>query len=402
MSRLRRSVGLFSSSPVSHQLHQYHRQVDAAIAQLLLAKIAASGGNQINPPSPLPVSFNLPNTDALKQQARQEPLSATSNILSSASMQSLLSSVSIQNPPLSRQESVTPSTQPTPGLNIQTLPSSSKPNPNIFLEELKRTYEQHLASQVADNGPSAPYFNEHKASTVAGNAAGRSAAMQAVQTTSRTDNGPSVPHFPSDNARRTSAISPSRRNKTGSTEGHQLAPKIRASNLKAAVKPAIKPLPVQEPQSSQSVTTTEPKTKKVKVIDSATAPSQTREDGAIMMGFLSSLRSSFESAIAQQEAVRAREQQEDSEETNSSTSGPRRRPATVTDSSSQQQESCSSVDESDWNSEDKKTDSSEDSDKDEERKKDNYLDAVQYSKGPPRKRHKSKKVEGSLVESRAE
>jgi hypothetical protein len=127
---------------------------------------------------------------------------------------------------------------------------------------------------------------------------------------------------------------------------------------------------------------------------------QPKGDGAILMDFLTSLRTSFETAIGEDQDRRDQEQQAESETTNSSdgrlessSSGNRGRPATVTDTSSQQQESCGSVEDSDWNSEDKKTDrseSSEESDKDENLQQDGYQKAVNYSKGPPRKRHKAK------------
>jgi hypothetical protein len=114
--------------------------------------------------------------------------------------------------------------------------------------------------------------------------------------------------------------------------------------------------------------------------------SDDQEAGGILLGFLSSLRQSFESAVVEkQNGRRSIESQENSEESGSAderTHAMRSNSAAVTDSasgSSQQPES--SMDDSDSNF-DKKSSSSEDSDKDEKQL------ATKHSKGPPRKRHK--------------
>jgi hypothetical protein len=232
-------------------------------------------------------------------------------------------------------------------LSPQAHPSSGGSAHTHFIEELEKTYKQHLASQSTGNGMSAS--NLHKSNP----------------TPASTTNA--------SNSSFTKAL-------------HK--PPMPVSHKRAIV-PASNKEPTSKRQNHESESVSE-------------ASFRANEDSNIMMGFLKSLRSSFESAVAQEQARRVRQQQEDSEESNSSderptTSGERRRPATVTDSSSQQQESCSSVDESDWNSEDKKTDASssnEDSDKDDAQEK--YKEAVNYSKGPPRKRLKSKRTESSM------
>jgi hypothetical protein len=145
-----------------------------------------------------------------------------------------------------------------------------------------------------------------------------------------------------------------------------------------------------------------------KVVSGAVKKPRTDEDkaaGTILMGFLSSLRESYEDALVDKQKLSngpgPMMTSRKSVETNSSSAdsvgsgvcgGPadffkqKRRAVPVTDSSSgtSSQQVESSVDESDWNS-DKKTDpsSSEDSDKEANRHR---------SKGPPRKRIKSKKL----------
>lgn len=108
--------------------------------------------------------------------------------------------------------------------------------------------------------------------------------------------------------------------------------------------------------------------------------------GTILIGFLSSLRDSYEEALS----GRGDEQDETTSSNGAATesrSNGRKHPANVTDSSSSQAQPESSLEDSDWNS-DKKTDpsSSEDSDKDD---KDG---GSRYSKGPPRKRLKKRKA----------
>jgi hypothetical protein len=108
------------------------------------------------------------------------------------------------------------------------------------------------------------------------------------------------------------------------------------------------------------------------------------EGGTALLGFLSSLRKSYEDVLRDKRGFGGK-----SESSYDTTSN---RAATVTDSNSTQQRD-SSVEDSDWNSDwnsDKKTDpsSSEDSDKEvSHREKRNSS-----SKGPPRKRMKMKKV----------
>jgi hypothetical protein len=102
--------------------------------------------------------------------------------------------------------------------------------------------------------------------------------------------------------------------------------------------------------------------------------------GTILIGFLSSLRDSYEDALRSRgEATR---QEESDEFTYDPRTGAASQAATVTDWSTQQPES--SIDDSDWNS-DKKTDpsSSEDSDKEEREGR-----RSSGSQGPPRKRLK--------------
>jgi hypothetical protein len=110
--------------------------------------------------------------------------------------------------------------------------------------------------------------------------------------------------------------------------------------------------------------------------------------GTILIGFLSSLRDSYEDAVrARGEATR---QEESDEFTYDPRTGAASKAATVTDWSSTQQPE-SSIDDSDWNS-DKKTDpsSSEDSDKEEKEGRRNS-----GSQGPPRKRLKRIAMESS-------
>lgn len=105
-----------------------------------------------------------------------------------------------------------------------------------------------------------------------------------------------------------------------------------------------------------------------------------KEGGTALLGFLSSLRKSYEDVLREKHTSRG--SSETSYYPNSN------RPATVTDSNSSQQRD-SSVEDSDWNS-DKKTDpsSSEDSDKEiNDRSPKNHR-----SKGPLRKRMKMKRV----------
>jgi hypothetical protein len=118
-----------------------------------------------------------------------------------------------------------------------------------------------------------------------------------------------------------------------------------------------------------------------------TEPSRTEADnegGTALLGFLSSLRKSYEDVIRDKRGFRGKS--ESSYDTMSN------RAAAVTDSNSTQQRD-SSVEDSDWNSDwnsDKKTDpsSSEDSDKEVSHR----VKRNSNSKGPPRKRMKMKKV----------
>ncbi|GKY92613.1 hypothetical protein MPSEU_000231400 [Mayamaea pseudoterrestris] len=378
-------------------------QLDIALAQLLLAQAAANAVKQAPLQQP---AFSVANREpsSLLQREALAPPTHSFHGLQVGTKTSV--GASLQDAP---QSFKAPSSQELPGLNVtcQGL-DNLKPTQNVFLDQLKRTYEQHLAAQAADNGSSATKFIAHSLAALPGNAARGSVVSQSTHTSA--DNGPSASHS---NQRPKALIPTLSSTSLGAKQGSQ---PCRGPSVSSLVPTQVAPhAPISTPgngtkftsiastkRPSSSAPDAHVKTKKVKV--AAPAPPQSSEDGAIMMGFLNSLRNSFESAVAQQTVTRTREQQEDSEETNSNTSGAGQAPATVTDSSSQQQESCSSVDESDWNSEDKKADSmsSEDSDKDdkEDHKQEKYLEAVQYSKGPPRKRHKSKKVD-PMIEARA-
>lgn len=121
--------------------------------------------------------------------------------------------------------------------------------------------------------------------------------------------------------------------------------------------------------------------------------------GTALLGFLNSLRQSYEAALNQKHGkskVRGisnmdrlrnnKSRSSDGTSDSSDDTTPRNRVHTVTDSASSQQVE-SSVEDSDWNS-DKKTDpsSSEDSDKE-------MNDPCCKSQGPPRKRIKTKKMD---------
>lgn len=116
-----------------------------------------------------------------------------------------------------------------------------------------------------------------------------------------------------------------------------------------------------------------------------TRTDEDNEGGTALLGFLSSLRQSYENVLRDKQRFEGGK----SESSYDTTSN---RAANVTDSNSTQQRD-SSVDDSDWNSDwnsDKKTDpsSSEDSDKEV-----NVRDKKTCSsRGPPRKRMKVKKV----------
>jgi hypothetical protein len=117
---------------------------------------------------------------------------------------------------------------------------------------------------------------------------------------------------------------------------------------------------------------------------STTEPPRTEEDkegGTALLGFLSSLRKSYENVLRDKQMSMGDESMYIGN-----------RPATVTDSNSSQQRD-SSVEDSDWNS-DKKTDnsSSEDSEKEESRNiKARGIDSY-HNQGPPRKRLKVKRA----------
>ena len=117
-------------------------------------------------------------------------------------------------------------------------------------------------------------------------------------------------------------------------------------------------------------------------------PPRTEEDkegGTALLGFLSSLRRSYESVLREKQVPLGDESMYTSN-----------RPATVTDSNSSQQRD-SSVEDSDWNS-DKKTDnsSSEDSEKEEGSKINGKAANVYHNQGPPRKRMKVKRVADAI------
>jgi hypothetical protein len=107
------------------------------------------------------------------------------------------------------------------------------------------------------------------------------------------------------------------------------------------------------------------------------------EGGTALLGFLSSLRKSYENVLREKQI---------SESSKSELSYNATRAATVTDSNSSQQRD-SSVEDSDWNS-DKKTDnsSSEDSEKEEGGDEKVKNASVYHNQGPPRKRMKVKRV----------
>ena len=107
------------------------------------------------------------------------------------------------------------------------------------------------------------------------------------------------------------------------------------------------------------------------------------EGGTALLGFLSSLRKSYENVLRDKQI---------SESSKSEVSYNMTRAATVTDSNSSQQRD-SSVEDSDWNS-DKKTDnsSSEDSEKEEGSDEKVKNAGIYHNQGPPRKRMKVKRV----------
>jgi hypothetical protein len=110
-----------------------------------------------------------------------------------------------------------------------------------------------------------------------------------------------------------------------------------------------------------------------------------KEGGTALLGFLSSLRKSYENVLKDKQISLGDEAMYMSN-----------RPATVTDSNSSQQRD-SSVEDSDWNS-DKKTDnsSSEDSKKEESRNTSGKCTNVYNNQGPPRKRMKVKRVADAI------
>ena len=110
-----------------------------------------------------------------------------------------------------------------------------------------------------------------------------------------------------------------------------------------------------------------------------------KEGGTALLGFLSSLRKSYENVLKDKQGPFG-------DESNYMSN----RPATVTDSNSSQQRD-SSVEDSDWNS-DKKTDnsSSEDSEKEERRNTKGKGTNVYHNQGPPRKRMKVKRVADAI------
>lgn len=117
-------------------------------------------------------------------------------------------------------------------------------------------------------------------------------------------------------------------------------------------------------------------------------PPRTEEDkegGTALLGFLSSLRKSYENVLKDKQMSMGDE----------SMYMPNR-PATVTDSNSSQQRD-SSVEDSDWNS-DKKTDnsSSEDSEKEDSRNVKGKCSNEYHNQGPPRKRMKVKRVADAI------
>lgn len=117
-------------------------------------------------------------------------------------------------------------------------------------------------------------------------------------------------------------------------------------------------------------------------------PPRTEEDkegGTALLGFLSSLRKSYENVLRDKQMSLGDESMYMAN-----------RPATVTDSNSSQQRD-SSVEDSDWNS-DKKTDnsSSEDSEKEESMNTKCKGSNVYHNQGPPRKRLKVKRVADAI------
>lgn len=107
------------------------------------------------------------------------------------------------------------------------------------------------------------------------------------------------------------------------------------------------------------------------------------EGGTALLGFLSSLRKSYENVLQEKQV---------SESSKSELSYNMTRAATVTDSNSSQQRD-SSVEDSDWNS-DKKTDNSSSDDSGKEEGSDEKVKnkSVYHNQGPPRKRMKVKRV----------
>jgi hypothetical protein len=185
---------------------------------------------------------------------------------------------------------------------------------------------------------------------------------------------------------------------------------LRANNI-AVVEPAksaptapktFNNIAVVEPaKSAPTASKTSNKSRAGGKADAGRKRSRAQEDQAA--GFLSSLRDSYEQALATDPSTAEPPRTKDNEFTAANIQRiqselpkmedkRRVRPSTVTDTSSAQQAESSFEDSEDWNS-DKNTDpdqsSSGDSNKDEkETNMDANMDSF-YSRGPPRKRHKT-------------
>lgn len=218
---------------------------------------------------------------------------------------------------------------------LPTIPAPSVPSNQAFALQLKQTYDQHLRANNLE-----PKASVKPPAEGAGANGALSGGPQPVQSNGTVRSSPS----PTPEARR---------NDGPPRSSSQSSPKKGASKPRTA---------------------------------------EDKAAGTILIGFLSSLRDSYEEALREKKGFAAVSNDGGSSDGDGDRRTPgvvRKAPPSVTDVSSQQAES--SVEDSDWNS-DKKTDpsSSEDSDKEEK-------DVAKVSKGPPRKRLKK-----SLVDAQAQ
>ena len=157
-------------------------------------------------------------------------------------------------------------------------------------------------------------------------------------------------------------------------------------SLDSSVNPTKSSVNVREDETPcQTVEKSPPATTAAISTEDSPRTEEDKEGGTALLGFLSSLRKSYENVLRDKQMSLGDE---------SMYMG--HRPATVTDSNSSQQRD-SSVEDSDWNS-DKKTDnsSSEDSEKEESRDTKAKGNDLYHNQGPPRKRMKVKRVADAI------